>query len=993
MQSWLCLTRKSRLPTMLTSLLIILCFIADLLDAKSVAVNQTSLTLDPYYSADYKLLSLPSLFQTFSILNLESKSTPATKITVMVDGLRNIEVSSLTNIAFNDFTGSIFAAQSGRLYWGNFRNRNNFTDCAVNVETSAVPFVAGRWVGYTAAAGTPSNENFYVFDCAGNTSTTNFTLYKSDSSACSKITSKMCASSGGDKVYCLEEQSATKLVFLTYYSMPKCSKLKASGAVSTNFTSTDLVSLDVQGQLLSLCKTSTTNLSATCKVFDLNTSLFVLDNPDLSAPVKTTEYTLSLTIPVVKFYYVLDWGCAFWTAGDSTNQYNVYHKCSSDLPADGLSATKIPDPSDVLFNKANRSVWFITDSPNQKYFRMAIGETSSAISLPYCDTYNLEIGLCSKCAANTLLLTSGGCSEPVKVAVPSSQFSAKVSGMMLELNINLDLNNYESFITQNTRNDSFLSFSNPDAKKFYAFRVYPSSKELNLYKILRVEMIPKVEHSIDSMSTSLTLLFPNYTQLEGTSKRLLQQAALPGNDLTLPPWVSLSPGQNSSYSTFFNHVYMVAFFLKVYLILVRPFFLKPNTDPRSHWFVHFVLCVQITCILGFNSWDLKGHLGGVMQRAGESCFSYLGWNPVLDLSNGKESLVSGFYFDKFTRSGMIPVFVEELLAFTLIYFGALIAGIVTPVFITQIRSLRQMTMICYLPQVWFMFWIGAFNTFVGKNPSIKNYTSFSFSLILLVLSIVEVVLWIVPAAYPSLESALGFPGVSRIIAFDSEGTNEQQKLDYPLPIWAHVEIFVAIFTGLILGTTQRYPTLQIALLFVGFLVAIPGLLLHFRWALNRRIIRFRVAWAGLLTLMLLFSWILHSKENGLEGVTVLTVLAMICYFLAFGVIFGTLVLRFLQVQFGWGVSLQGAPLLPDPAPANEERNGENSELSNSAKAAASILDRFVNQQEGSRMMNDSRNESVVQIRALDQSVANQNDRESAKLREEANNRILGEADS
>lgn len=966
---------------MLCHLFLLLKFVS----SKSVAVNQTTLSLDGYYGTDFKLVTIPALFQSFSILGLQGKTNLALKMTVMIDGLRNIEVSQLTNIAFNDHSGSMLASQTGRLYWANFRNRNNFSDLAINVDTAATPFVAGRWSGFSAATGAPANESFIVIDSFVENQVANFSVFKSDAASCSKITSKQCANGGSDKIYCLEVQSATKLVFLTYYSMPKCTKLKSSGSIATNFTDTDLSSLNVQGQLLSLCKSSGTGLSASCKIFDLNSSLFVLDNPDLSTPLRTIDYSLNLVAPVVAFHYVLDWGCAFWTAGDPTGGYNVYHKCASDLPADGLVAPNMASIPEVGFNRADRTVWFISDTTTQKYFRMAIGETSSAVTLPFCDVYNLEIGLCSKCAANTLILPSGGCSEPVKVAVPSSQFEAKVNSLMLELKIDLDLSNYEDFITRNTQNDSFLSFSNSDVKKSYYLKVYQSSRELRLFKILRVELIPKIVQSLDSISTGLTLLFPNYTQFQPAASRLLQQSATqlsgsqPSIDLVIPPWVSLSPGQNASYNTFFNHVYMVAFFLKIYFVFVRPWFFKPNTDHRPQWCLHFVLITQTACLLGFNAWDLKGHFGGVMQRAGQASFTFLSWNPVIDLSAGKENSFTGYYMEKFTRAGMVPIFVEELLGFTLIYFASLVLGIVSPVLTNQIRSLRQTTMLCYLPQVWFMFWVGLFNTFVAKAASITNYTSFAFSLILLILSVIEVVLWIVPASYPTLETSLGFLGQARAVAFDSEGTPEPQKEFYPLPIWAHAEIFISIYTGLILGTTQRKGTLQVILLFFGYLLAIPALLLHFRWATNRRIIRFRVAWQVLLTLMLLFSWILHSKETGLEGVTVLTVLAMICYFSAFGAAFGSLVLRFLEVQFGWGGSLQGAPLIPEPVLLNNERNGDNSELSNSAKVAASILDRFV-AQEQSRMVNDSRNESVMQIRALDNSVANPGERETVQNR-------------
>lgn len=906
--------------------------------------------------ASYSAWTLDNVKATSKGIQIMELSNSGTKMTLMVDGQRIIEDSRANFIELNLATQTGFASKSSdnQLYGTSVLTRNSLT--GYNVTAVSSLFSIGKWTALTSSDSTKT----VVINTRDSLNTTTISATEN----CSKILRTKCTNGGTDKIYCLETNDAGSETFLTYYSMPSCEKLKYTARIVRTFDANTLQTISAQGQLLSICSTSKTSMAAKCDVYDLNNSLFVLDNPDQSTPIKTLQLSLANSVTeILSFRFVLEWACAFYTATTtSSTAWNVFYKCLTDsVQGSILTADGTTPAASVAVNTGGLTVAFKQSSNSLSQLQFTKTEDISAPA--NCDLFNTEIAICYSCAPFTSLLKDGSCTDPVKTFVPNQYFDVSINMHVLTFQFK-DMNQtLASLLTNNTNVISMVYFSNPDVLLSYNMQKISSDQEFSSHNRIRIRLWPN--QSLNHMETNVGIKINGY--VKATSRMLQATTSSQQNfsSVLIPPYYYFSSGQQTSFQILFDHLYTLVFMVKVYLIIVRPWVEQWQSQQLHMWLTHFVLSMQTLFLFGLNSLSLKGMANQFFLNAAMSSLRFISWDPVPQ----NESAKAFEYFQGGVSIGGIqPAFIQELTAFVVIYTVGFIGGVVSPYFTKQLNSIRTAALLCYMPQVWFMFFTGALNMLLGEVYTLLNYFSFAFSIILILVIIVDTLQLILGDLREKLTGLFGNMNQGIIIVYDV--VDYYDKID-KVPKWYHIEIFLAILTGTILSVTFNSPLTQSILL---LLIHLPGPLVYyyqFRLTTNRRVTKFKFAASIALSVFYLIALILHTKQQGIDSVAVMAVLMMAIFVFVAILHIGTLALRVVALTCGPQVILnapeQAAPgsIVVDGA-KRETTEGNNA---SAIKLANSILDRYLNPDPSKANLNVSKNDSEVHVRMLDNSVS------------------------
>ena len=878
-------------------------------------------------------------------------------MTLMIDTQRNIEDTRSNFIELNLATQTGFSSlpDDNSLYAASAENRNEL----INLNTTAVSaiFSVGKW---TVLKSTDVSKAVVInsLESLNQTSIATF-------DNCSKISRTRCTSGGDDKIYCLEVNEAGTEHYLIYYSMPSCERLKFTARIVKTFPANSIQSISAQGQLLSVCSTSKTSLAAVCEIYDLNTSLFTLENPDQAKPMKTLQYSVSATITqVLSFQYIMEWGCAFYVATTtSSTNWNFFYKCMTDSLQGSILAADLATPaSSIAYNQKGFTVAFKTAAAVLTQVQFIKNEDSA---LPNnCVKYNSEISVCYQCANFTTLLKEGGCSEPVKSFIQKSYFETSFSMHVLTfqfVNLNQDV---RDLIWNNTKSLDFVYFSNPDVAAFYNLEKISSESELNDHLRIRVRLWPN--QSVGDMETDIGMRVNGFASKTARLLQAAQNDPKPANfsHITIPAYYYSSPGQQASFQLLFDHMYALVFFVKVYLIIIRPLVSSWSKEHLHLWLTQYVMTMQTLFLFGLNSLSLKGMANEFFMRAGMASLRFLSWDPV---PNAESSRSFEYFQGGLSIAGVQPAFLQEMITFFVLYILGFAGGILSPYFNEKFYALRTASLLCYLPQVWFMFFSGALNMLLGGYYSTLNYFSFGLSLIMMLIIIADILQLLLPSLRERLGGLFGNQNQGIIIYYDV--LDYYTKVDQ-IPIWYHIEIFVAILTGIIIAVTFNSPTAQVVLLFVLYLLPIPVYYFQFRRTTNRRMTRFKFAASVVVAVFMLVAIILHTKQQGLDSIIVVSVIMMGLFLLAAFIYQGTFLLRIIDI-----ICKPPGEIPTAQKDANQQGTivldgkRETSDGSVSALKYASILDRYLHPDQSRVALNDSKNDSEVHVRMLDNSVS------------------------
>ena len=943
---------SSSILSILISFLIILPTISKI----QLTLSQT-ITSTGYPTTDYKISKFEGSFDDFTILTVTHR-TSNIKLNIMYDGKRRVEDSGLSNYGLNLYTGVGFgiSASTAEVYSASHSNRSLIRKTVD--KAAGVMFSAGKWtVLQSTQAGSALVFKTSVFPVEISTAS-----FKN----CSAIDQRVCVGSDNELVYCLEVSMITGQHYLTYYKMPTCEKLIRTLQVPKDLTASQVATISVQGQVFAFCVTEKTSLNAVCEYYDLSSSLWALENPEKAVPVTSIQYTIPGTIigeTVVKINHYTDIGCVvFVTKVTVGGNHKLYYKCTNDL-VQGVELGITAGEPVMKYNFLDKRLDFLVTDDTVRSLKFQ--EVDLVQSPDRCLKYNSQIRMCTECEKNSFLKSTGDCEEPVRYLLNQGKYEVSFNTEILLVQFKFEKGDgFLDLIRENIKNTDLLYFEDPQVMTSYQISIIENNFELEESQRLRIHFSGK--KITDSIKTKFGLKMRGSEDLSLFSKNLNDPSHL--KELTVPPFIFYSAGATDSFKILFDHLYSLAFFLQIYLILVRPLIKSWREDPTQMWLGHFVLCLQTLFLLGYNSWDLKGYLEKCTSTAATSSFRHLSWDYRLDITNGKFPVSKGYFQGKLTTNGGHPNFLQQLFAHFILYFGCLILGIITPIFKAEIRAIRTASLICFLPQAWFMFFIGAFNLFLGKASNPLNYSSFILSLFHVLSSLLELAGSLWPPAIQELRPLINYPKCEGSWDFDVRDFSDKK-----MPLFYHADLIVAIITGSVLGLTPNSGTLQGIILTVVYAARIGLHFYQFKFTTSRRMTKLKIGLSSLMFIFVLLAVILHSKKEGKEGVMVLTVMCLIAFFGSIAICLAMLVIRVVslftdpfihRVKESHNKEGEKGGNDDQRAPASvHKREGDSNQ---SVVKLGGILDKFINNVDYSKI-NESEQPSEVNIKFLDQS--------------------------
>lgn len=925
------------------------------------------------FTASISTINLPSAYSAWTIqevigtskgFQIMSISQSGQTTALLVDGFRQVQESSTAFIELNlDSQIGYSALKSDNLVYA-VKSDSRHSVQATDITANEALFSIGKWTVLRSTD--PSKVK--VFNTTGNhTKSEEFTY-----SQCSIINKLNCSNGGDNKIYCLESNEAGTEQYLIYYTMPSCERLGYTARITRKFPAGTMQTISVEGQLLSICSTSKTALNGSCNIFDLNSSLFTLGNPDTAQPIKTVDYSLSTNVTeVLRFKYVLEWGCAFYVATTSSaNAWNVFYKCVTDSSQGSISTVDLVGPvSSVAFNIGGKSISFKASASS--IIEAQFTKNEDTITPSNCARYNSEISLCFECNPYTTLQSQGFCSEPRKSFLEKEFYDVSVERHFIKIDFKFKDDVMKELVKNNTNTLDFLFFEKQEVAAAYNMKIVKSEPTFDLKDRLRIKLWPN--QTVDSLDTKFGIRINGYVPL--ATKRVLQDRsnrALQKQeekdikvDLSIPPYYYASEGQKMSFSLLFNHIYTLVFFVKLYLILVRPFVNSWANDPLQLWLTHFVISIQTLFLFGFNSLSLKGLANDFFKSAAEASFRFMSWDAV---PNRDPDFASYYYHGGFSEVDGQPAFIKELVVFFAIYIFSFAGGILSPWGAEKLQAVRTATLLCYLPQVWYMFFTGAFNMLHGRNYTLLNYFSFAVSVLTILVVLVDCIQLLLPALRSKLVGLFGNEKQGIAVMYDIlDYFNRQDKI----PVWYHIDIIMTILVGTILGVTFNSGTTQAALLFVVYLLPIGVYLYHFKISTNRRLTKFKFASSITTAIFMLLAILLHTKNSSVGSVAFLAIIMMGLFILTVALHLAMALLRVVDIFCGNQVvvnhtvkdAVSGVQVLID----GQRRDTPNEAANVSSMKYASILDRYL-QPDQSRVVNDSKNDSEMHVRILDNSL-------------------------
>jgi hypothetical protein len=319
-------------------------------------------------------------------------------------------------------------------------------------------------------------------------------------------------------------------------------------------------------------------------------------------------------------------------------------------------------------------------------------------------------------------------------------------------------------------------------------------------------------------------------------------------------------------------------------------------------------------------------------------------------------------------AGGQPVFFQELFAHFLLFFGCFILGVVSPVYREELRAARSASNLCFLPQAWFMFLVGTFNLFIGKTGNPINYTSFVFSLFHVITSSVEIGAMVWHYGEEMVGSIFVYNKSRGSWVFDIRDFMSKWQ---QIPLYYHIDIYVAVATGIVLAATNRHGTIQGILLIIVYAARVGVHFLQLKWTTSRVLTKLKIACSASLFLFVLFALILHSKKQGREGVVVLSVFCMIFFLVAIALTLSTFVVRIVDFFRPQEIDIEekkeepAQPRLLQRASGSGQKKEQ--DLNQSARVGMGLLDRYIHNVDYSKM-NESEQPSEAHIRLVDQSM-------------------------
>ena len=909
----------------------------------------------PSVYADWTIADVIGTSKGYQIVRL-SKGTQS--MVVLIDGVRYVEESNTAFVEVNMDTQTAYSALKTDSKVYTTKSSNRYSVESVGVTANEALFSVGKWTALRSTDGSKA----HVFNTNDNTKSK-----ISNYADCSIIKRDNCKNGGDDKIYCLESNDAGTEQYLIYYTMPACERLKYTARITRTFPTGTLQTISVQGQLLSVCSTSTSTLTALCQIYDLNTSLFTLDNPDKAVPIKTIDYSLTTFVTQVsKIVHVLEWGCVFYiTTTTSATAWNILYKCMTDSSQGTLAASDLATPvAAVAFNIGGKTISF--KASDTSLIELQFTKSEDATAPANCAKYNSEIFLCYECNQYTTLQSQGSCTEQKKSFLESKYYTATVERHYIKIDFSLKVDAMKQIVNRSIQNLDFIYFENPAVTARYNMKILKSEPTFEGKNILRVKIWPN--QTTDSITSNFGIRMNGYVPtksrrvLQTSTPRLLQTTASSDSlvELLIPPYFHASTGQQASFNLLFNHIYTLVFFVKVYLILVRPFVKSWITDHLQLWITHFVLCMQTAFLFGYNSLSLKGMANNFFLSAGQASFRFMSWDAV----PGRDPENSNYYFQGgFTEASGEPAFVKEMVVFFVLYIIGFAGGILSPWKNEQLKNIRTATLLCYLPQIWYMFFTGALNMLLGNNYSLMNYFSFGFSLVVTIIVIVDCFQILIPSLRTRLDNIFGNGKQGISFAYDVLDYNTRTD---KVPIWYNIEIILAILVGTILAVSFNSGTTQAALLLVVYLAPIGVYVMHFRISTNRMMTKFKLTSSIVMALFMLVALILQTKNAAVDSIVVLSIIMMSLFILAIALYLAMMLLRIIDLFCGNQAIkelLPGVQIMVDG-----QKKDSQSDVNNiSGMRYASILDRYL-QPDQSRMMNDSKNDSEVNVKILDNSI-------------------------
>jgi hypothetical protein len=837
----------------------------------------------PTLLSGYPTFTYSRVLSSHPWYDLASIGSGGAAINVLVDGLRTVEDRAVRDYCVDNYSGTAVGVVGarGELAVARYAKRTEMVFTGEYGKTCM--WTAGRWMAFKSL----DDSKALVIDTGSSgieRRAKEEYLRVVAFADCAQITGE-CSSMNSTLVYCLEKTASE--VYLIYYTMPSCTRARFTSRITQNIDQAAKVSLNVQEELLGICSAVTAPgsvITTNCKVYDTRTDLFVLENPDKAKPVK--ESILSLTLPnldsILHIQLITKLGTVIIVAKTTDGKYQVIAQGLSETI--NLSGYEVlsTDPLDSppLSLNWNDAENYLTFASAFRIHFAAFTEMNLSSRPEHCEVFNYQYSTCARCATNSRLVEEGTCSPPSKQLLPVTDYRLSMHNHILYIEYALPPGS-EDHINANTQSMDFLSFSSSEVLDKYEVKLIPASRELFKFQRQRIVFLPK--QSAESIDTDIGIMMFRRT-------RVLQRSQLHIN-----PCYLMTAGVRQSFTTLFGYFYTLVFFLQLYLVLLRPWVEKWRRDPAQMWLTHFVLAAQSMSLLGFNSLDLKGFLGDFLGTAAVSSFRFVSYDPEFDLSQGKDNFRSGYFLGKFTSLGATPVLIQELFHFFVIYILTTLFSIFLPFWREQFRCMRITSLLCYLPQFLFMFFISTLNLFGSKNYTQYSYVSFIMPLFMNLVIVSDLIYALVPRARELCFSVFAYPNDEANLMYDVLEYSLASKVN-PL---THADILTYIVSSILLGCTPLSGTLQASLLFVLYFLTT---LSNFQQLAstpadtpaqlaNKALRRLRFFHSAALFMLALLLLITHTKVNNLEGIRILAVFAVIVYLFAYLLLFLALLNR------------------------------------------------------------------------------------------------------
>lgn len=821
--------------------------------------------------------------------------TPTSQDTLaLVDGLRTLSSSKYSDFSLNFYSRRLYALKPLSVNFTSLTVVSNLSSPQIhtikekNIEKAV--YNIGPWALFE-----DKQNKLFMFGDKDKKEFEFHEIEEDDREGCLKLAQDKCAHIGDSLVYCILGEGAD--AHLSHFKMPSC-KPETSGAkldLKNLEIKEGIYSISSEGDILAICSNEdTTKLETSCSLFDTKNSLFSGSSGSKSTPLRTLNFIPTsspsdpFTVSSIKFSLTI--GCVFFNIEfTSSSKYNSYYACLSQPTNPQIAPANTDIPLLLKYNFEERLFAYQSQaSPSKEIIAFRLDQLNSeAISPSYCRKYNQELNMCTVCQSGSQLRTTGDCSEPRKKYLKKSMFDVSFNSHILTVKFKIEDNAFKTFwerIKATGDLSSFLHLSEKtEIAKMYNMIVFQTDDQILEFKTIRVQFLPKDDKSQDKIKTKVDILMrPNPNQQSGTS-RLLQEDSFsveePLSDapeINISAYYFLSLGRLSFYRVILDHIYTIAFFVQVYLILIRPFLPRMLKSDKQHWLAHFVLSIQTLYILGFNAWDLKGAFNGFFIRAGQSSFRYLGWNPREEPFSADQQYEDNFYLGKYTMAQQNPVFIRELTVFTILYCVTFLGGMLSPFFRNQLRASRSALLICHLPKIGFIYFMGVYDIFFGKNTELKDYVSFILSSVLIIVAIVDLSWAIFPRLRTRLDSLFGFPHSSPAYMHDIEDYEEVQA---QIPFFMHFEILTAFLIGAVVALTYQHGLLQ-GLLLIGLVtVRFPGLFYFFKVETSNSVHRYKLIFNFLLLGFLVLMTIFHKSNPGKKSTVILTVFSILLFFI------------------------------------------------------------------------------------------------------------------